>query len=302
MNQSAANGGIVAGDRRHTLAAWFARPVLWEGLAWLTLSVAWIWLLAAGDQNGIGYFQQPRNDLVLPLVAGGIVNAATFWANTFVAIPRLLIGGAWLKYLSALVALFAANVVLQTVVQLAIIHTVEPSLQSLSIGELAIENCYLPPFVLIFSALYRFARDWVVNIAERRRLEGRAAALEHALNEARSALQTTGVQHDFLFVSAGASKRQIPMKTIKYIKAAGNYAEIVTTDGTHLAYGALKVLIDSLPPGRFVRIHRSYIAGLDHVSSIEGGQVHIGGEELPIGAAFRKSLAERWNARASGAA
>jgi DNA-binding LytR/AlgR family response regulator len=36
-------------------------------------------------------------------------------------------------------------------------------------------------------------------------------------------------------------------------------------------------------PGRFVRIHKSYIVALDKVSAIEGNMLKIGKTELPIG-------------------
>ena len=267
------------------------QAAFWEALVWFVLCASWIWFVSLGEENGFGYFHQPQNDITIPLIVGGIINAATFWAHAFYAMPRLLKAGKWAPYSAAVAGLLAGNVALQTMTQSAIISLGEPTLRHVTTWELAVENSYLPPFVLVLSALYRFARDWTGHLREKRALEHRAAALEHAL---RTASDGSG---DFLLIGAGRERLQIPLGTIKYLKAAGNYIEIVTTGSTHLAYGALKNVVGALPVRRFARVHRSYIVGLDHVSAIKGDVVEMQSEQLPIGAAHKAAFLAQWEER-----
>ena len=48
-----------------------------------------------------------------------------------------------------------------------------------------------------------------------------------------------------------------------------------------------------LPKGRFMRIHRSYIVGLNHIDGIDGHQVIMKQNKLPIGVSYRKKFFEQ---------
>jgi DNA-binding LytR/AlgR family response regulator len=58
----------------------------------------------------------------------------------------------------------------------------------------------------------------------------------------------------------------------------------------------MKSLEDKLPLGQFVRIHRSYIAGMDKINAIVGNMVEImekgAPKHLPIGKNYRDELLE----------
>ena len=56
---------------------------------------------------------------------------------------------------------------------------------------------------------------------------------------------------------------------IIYIQAEGDYVAIVTADGRWLKEGTMKWFEEALPRDRFVRVHRSYIVSIGHISRIE---------------------------------
>ncbi len=68
---------------------------------------------------------------------------------------------------------------------------------------------------------------------------------------------------------AGGRIEVIEVGRIAYIKAEGDYVSIVTPDGRWLKEGTMKYFEESLPRERFVRVHRSYIVAVDHISRIE---------------------------------
>ncbi len=256
--------------------------------------------MSLGHGNGFGYFHQPQNSLVAPLIVGGLINAALFWANAFHAVPNYLARGRWRDYLLVIVALYAANVGVQTVSQKLIILISEPGLSRLGWADLAVENMYLPPFALLLSTLYKFARDWVVHLRERHLFHARAYALEQALMRTRDdvrVLRNTNAHSHYLHVKTGTERLQIPIMAIRYVKSAGNYVEIVTSQRTYLAYGALKDFSRNLPGKRFVRIHRSYLVALEHIRTIRGDAVQLNDRELPIGAVYKRAFLHEWDQR-----
>jgi hypothetical protein len=68
---------------------------------------------------------------------------------------------------------------------------------------------------------------------------------------------------------AGGSIEVIGVEEIAYIQAEGDYVAIVTASGRRLKEGTMKYFEEMLPRGRFVRVHRSYIVAVDHISRIE---------------------------------
>ena len=52
----------------------------------------------------------------------------------------------------------------------------------------------------------------------------------------------------------------------------------------------LSKLEKELPPGVFLRIHRSYIIQLEAIEFIEGNQVQIDDIKLPVAATYREEL------------
>jgi two-component system LytT family response regulator len=86
---------------------------------------------------------------------------------------------------------------------------------------------------------------------------------------------------DRLFIEVDEHSRFLKINTIVCISAAGDYSEIVTTDGQKsLVMKSLKEWEDRLPEKYFTRIHRSTIINLEYIERIEGWfnrsyQVHL---------------------------
>ena len=90
---------------------------------------------------------------------------------------------------------------------------------------------------------------------------------------------------------------RIPLDTIDWIGAAGDYAEIHAAGRTMLIEESLTSLGERLPAAEFARIHRSALIRIDRVREIAPigrGDAHvrlIGGEQLRLSRRFRDNLA-----------
>lgn len=253
-----------------------------EATVWAGLCLVFIAVMGAGDSNGFGVFHQPRNGIVVPLVVGGLINAATFWLHASVLIPRTLGEGRKGLWAAGLVGLYAGNVGLQIVTQLVIIVALEPSLKGVGVVDLARENSYAPVVVLLASALWRFARDWP-------RQRARARDLEAGL----TALGKLSTVPPTVRLGVGRDQIRLPAADIRYLKAAGNYVEVHAAGRMRLVYGTLKAVLQDLPQ-EFARIHRSYAVNLAHVTAVRAGRVWLGDRVLPVGDRYRRALLDRW--------
>ncbi len=93
-----------------------------------------------------------------------------------------------------------------------------------------------------------------------------------------------------LVVKSGTDYHRLQIDEILYVEAAGNYAVFVTVSANVMSLLSMKDVGSLLPPGRFFRIHKSYIVNFRHVSKIERDQVKVGSKLIPIGDTFRESF------------
>ena len=75
--------------------------------------------------------------------------------------------------------------------------------------------------------------------------------------------------NDRITVRSGQNIKLIPIDDIIFIKADGDYISINTANGHWLKEQTMKYTEYTLPADRFLRIHRSYIVNVNHISRIE---------------------------------
>jgi two-component system, LytTR family, response regulator len=81
-------------------------------------------------------------------------------------------------------------------------------------------------------------------------------------------------------------------RDIYYIQSLKDYVRVVTADQKFIIYHTLQALLDKLPEGEFLRIHKSYVVQIAKIKSVEGNKVQVRSEALPAGRNYRKNLQE----------
>ena len=88
--------------------------------------------------------------------------------------------------------------------------------------------------------------------------------------------------------------RLVPRADVLYVEAQGDYARLHTASGSHLVRVPLTTLADQWRDAGFVRIHRSLLVALGHISEwrTEGGRttVIVGGHELVVSRRHTRAL------------
>ena len=86
---------------------------------------------------------------------------------------------------------------------------------------------------------------------------------------------------------------RIPFDSILYVEGLKDYVKFRTdsTDEPVLSLMSMKELEESLPAGRFMRVHRSFIVNLDRIRTIDRGRIFLDGASVPVGDTYREALA-----------
>lgn len=117
------------------------------------------------------------------------------------------------------------------------------------------------------------------------------------------AARTTDSGDEQIAVERGGVTRFVQRSDITHVEAQGDYARLHTREGSHLLRAPLSSLEESWGPAGFVRIHRSLLVSLAHVSEVRmdggrctvvvaGGPGRPGGVELVVSRRHTRQLRE----------
>lgn len=97
------------------------------------------------------------------------------------------------------------------------------------------------------------------------------------------------VNLDYIFVRENRKEVKVKLAEIQYVKSIKDYVELRTVSGVHLVKSTLESMQQRLD-SRFLRIHRSYLINVEHMTAYTAQDVDIGKVELPIGESFRAEV------------
>ncbi|MFS4417897.1 LytR/AlgR family response regulator transcription factor [Maribacter sp. 2307ULW6-5] len=97
---------------------------------------------------------------------------------------------------------------------------------------------------------------------------------------------------DHFFVNADYSRVKINFKDIIWMKGYGDYIKFHLKSAQHplVVRISFRELDKELPPGAFIRIHKSYVVALDAITAVRKNSVFLGDKELSIGETFREQV------------
>ncbi|WP_298735076.1 LytTR family DNA-binding domain-containing protein [uncultured Chitinophaga sp.] len=100
------------------------------------------------------------------------------------------------------------------------------------------------------------------------------------------------VQADYFFVNVEYNLVKVVISDISHIEGWRDYIKIYCCNEEKplIARLAIKVLADRLPPGRFVRVHKSYIVAVDKIAAIRKNRIFIGRHIIPVSDSHRDQL------------
>lgn len=108
-------------------------------------------------------------------------------------------------------------------------------------------------------------------------------------------LQNTQGSNGFIFVKSEYENVKINTADIMYIEGLKDYIKIhiVNSSKSVLTLMSFKAILEKLPQNEFLRIHRSFIVNIAHVTSHQKNKLIVNNTRLPISDAYKLETLNR---------
>lgn len=111
-----------------------------------------------------------------------------------------------------------------------------------------------------------------------------------AIQKVKDRLKTPQESQDYILLKVDKKLYRTPFSDILYLEAFGDYAKVHLRDQILIITTTMKKMEAELPTESFIRTHKSFIINTSKVEFIEGNQVKIGGQMVPIGLRYREGV------------
>lgn len=155
-----------------------------------------------------------------------------------------------------------------------------------------------PPLVIFTTAYPEFALegfelDVVDYLVKPFSFERFLRAVNKALERLKALSNQKDLRSDFVVVKSDKKIYKVSFDSIQFIQSVGDYLRLVTDRQVIIIHDTLKNMVSVLPGDRFIRIHKSYLVNLMHIVYVDGNQVNMGRDKLPIGAFYKEEMLKR---------
>jgi len=101
----------------------------------------------------------------------------------------------------------------------------------------------------------------------------------------------TDFKEHYIIIRADRKLYKINYEDLIYIKGQKAYVTFYSENKKRItALASLKELEEKLPCDQFIRIHKSYIVSIKKIDALEGNQLEVSGEKLPVGKNYRQHV------------
>jgi two-component system, LytTR family, response regulator len=119
-------------------------------------------------------------------------------------------------------------------------------------------------------------------------------AVEKVYNQFHSSAPCSSNEaNNFIFLKTEYRLEKVNFDDILFIESRGDYLYIILKQTKILTLMTMKNLLDILPAGRFLRVHKSYVVSLDKIDAIEHGRIRIKDAVIPVGDTYRNEVWKR---------
>lgn len=103
------------------------------------------------------------------------------------------------------------------------------------------------------------------------------------------------VEGSQLFIKENKVIRKLQMDDIFLLESKGDYVKIYVAGKNFVVHATMKMLEERLPPGKFMRVHRSFIVALDKIDYIEENTLYINNTPVPVSESYRGAFLKKLN-------
>lgn len=100
------------------------------------------------------------------------------------------------------------------------------------------------------------------------------------------------IEDNLLFLKGDKKHHQVSTDTILYVEASGNYCKVYLKEKMIVTHEKISVLEDLLSNAKFMRVHKSFIVAKDKIEVVQGNQICIHDNKIPIGQTYKSKINE----------
>jgi DNA-binding LytR/AlgR family response regulator len=195
-------------------------------------------------------------------------------------------------------AMDAYNLLQEQPVDLLLLDIEMPGMTGL---ELTKNLSHKKPLIIFTTSKKEYAAEaFELNVADYIVKPVTPARFIQAIDKAREILQSNNEQvemanDEFIFIRDSNIVRRLRLDDILFAEAMGDYVKIYTPQKFFAIHTTLKLVEERLPASKFLRVHRSYIAAINKIDTVQDGALVINGKPVPVADAFRAALNKRMN-------
>lgn len=153
-----------------------------------------------------------------------------------------------------------------------------------------------PPLVILTTAYPQYAvESYELNVIDYLLKPFAFSRFEKAISKASEQLehQQTG---DSIFVKADGKLVQISITELRLIEAVKDYVKLWLGDKSLMILSTMKNMEEQLAPYEHIlRVHKSYMVNIRHITELSGGNIHTASHEIPIGNTYKDKVTEVFN-------
>lgn len=164
-----------------------------------------------------------------------------------------------------------------------------------------IESLAKKPMVILVTAYKQYALegynldvvDYLVKpVSMDRFIKACNKAQELHLLRTAGARTPNGPMTEYMFVNVGYSLLKVIFSDMEWIEGLKDYLQIhlKSTPKPVIVRMSFKAIEEQLPPGQFVRIHKSYVVSVNSITAIRKSSVFIREHEFPVGETYREVI------------
>ena len=103
--------------------------------------------------------------------------------------------------------------------------------------------------------------------------------------------------NDYFFIKSDYKLVKVVIADITHIEGLKDYVKIylISSPKPLLTLMSLKNLESLLPSDRFLRVHRSFIINIRHITGIERNLLHLHNMQIPMSESYKSQLMEMIN-------
>jgi DNA-binding LytR/AlgR family response regulator len=95
-----------------------------------------------------------------------------------------------------------------------------------------------------------------------------------------------------IIIKENKTDHQVFIEEIIFVEALGNYIRLQFKATSIISHQTLASLEKQLPSNQFIRIHKSFIVAVDKIKLVEGNQIYIEDQKIPVGKMYRHNVNE----------